>query len=337
MNPVTVIICAYSEDRWATLRRSVDQALKQLRFNDELIVVVDHNSTLLARSRASFGDCLVIPNHRTRGLSGARNSALDQARGSLIAFVDDDAVPLDGWLDALRAPYADERIYGVGGVARPLWLGGQPRWFPDEFLWVVGCSHRGLPSKAEPVRNLIGANMSFRKEAFDRLGGFAETMGRVGERPVGCEETEFCIRLSQANGAAVLLLEPKAEVEHHVTGRRGSLGYFARRCWAEGLSKAEVTRRVGSDSALSSERRYTSRVLPKGVWKGLRDSTTGDAWGAARSLVIVLGLATTAAGYCIGSAHKEPSEPPLEAGQPETGIAQHSLGVATPDGSGEPR
>ena len=302
LSSLTVVICAYTEDRWETLRCSVDEVLKQQHFGDELIVVVDHNEALLDLCRASFGGCVVTSNHHTPGLSGARNTALDQARGSLIAFVDDDAVPLDGWLDALRAPYADEHIYGVGGLARPLWLGPRPRWFPDEFLWVVGCSHRGLPSSAQQVRNLIGANMSFRKAAFDRIGGFAETMGRIGERPVGCEETEFSIRLSQAKADAILLYEPGAEVEHHVARQRGSLSYFVRRCWSEGQSKAEVTRRVGSGAALSSERDYTTQVLPKAVWNGIRDGAAGDIWGPARSLAIVLGLASTAAGYCTATA-----------------------------------
>lgn len=302
MSSLTVVICAYTEERWDTLRCSVDEVLKQLRFEDELIVVVDHNEALLARCRGSFSGCVVTSNDHTPGLSGARNAALGQARGSLIAFVDDDAVPLDGWLDTLRTPYADERVYGVGGLARPQWLGSRPRWFPDEFLWVVGCSHRGLPSQAQPVRNLIGANMSFRKAAFDQIGGFAETMGRIGERPIGCEETEFSIRVSQAHPDVILLYEPRAEVEHHVARQRGSLIYFVRRCWAEGQSKAEVTRRVGSGSALSSERDYTTRVLPEAVWSGIRDGARGDIWGPARSLAILLGLTSTIAGYCAGTA-----------------------------------
>ena len=222
------------------------------------------------------------------------------ARGSIIVFLDDDAVPLVGWLDALRAPYADERVFGVGGLAKPGWSGYKPRWFPEEFLWVVGCSHLGLPREPHRVRNLIGANMSFQKTAFQQIGEFAETMGRIGDRPLGCEETEFCIRLTQANPDAILMYEPSAQVEHDITRRRGTLGYFVRRCWAEGLSKAEVARRVGRFSALSAERDYTSRVLPKGIWRGLSEAVSGDIYGAARSGAIVLGLGVTAVGYCAG-------------------------------------
>jgi len=301
VNSVTVVICAYTEDRWVTLRRAIDATLKQIRFDDELLVIVDHNDALLARCRQHSDDFTVSPNRRNRGLSGARNTALEEAHGSIIAFLDDDAIPVDGWLDALRAPYIDKCVYGVGGFAKPRWSGGKPGWFPDEFLWVVGCSYRGLPSRAHPVRNLLGANMSFRKAAFDHVGGFVERMGRIGERLLSGEETEFSIRLAKANPDKIILYEPSSQVEHHLAQQRASLRYFFKRCWAEGLSKADVSRRVGHPRALSTECRYVSRVLPRGIWKGLYDSASGDPWGAVRSMAIVLGLVTTAAGYFAGA------------------------------------
>jgi len=301
VNSITIVICAYTEDRWATLRYAIDVALKQTRFDDDILVIVDHNESLLAKCREVMSDCAVIPNRYRRGLSGSRNTALEEAHGSIIVFLDDDATPLDGWLDILRASYDDKCVYGVGGLVRPCWHRGKPDWFPEEFLWVVGCSYRGLPTTAQPVRNLIGANMSFRKAAFDSVGEFSESIGRVANRPLGCEETEFSIRLTQAYPDAILLFNPSAQVDHQVPEQRGSIRYFARRCWAEGHSKAEVSRRVGQSSALSTERYYASRVLPQGIWQGLRDTVTGDLWGAARSAMIAMGFAVTATGYCMSS------------------------------------
>jgi hypothetical protein len=199
-----VVVCAYIEDRWATLQHAIDAARKQISFGGELLGVVDHNDALLA----------------------------------------------------------------------------------------------------QPVRNLIGANMSFCTAAFDQVGGFAEQMVRIGQWPLGCEETEFCIRLTQANHGAIILYDPSAQVEHYVTQQCTSLGYFTRRCWAVGLSKAEVSQRVSSSNALSAERHFTRRVLPRGIWDGLYDCAAGDLWGPARSLAIVLGLAATAAGYGFGAVYR---------------------------------
>ena len=148
--------------------------------------------------------------------------------------------------------------------------------------------------------------MSFRKAAFDQVGGFAEQMGRIGEQLFGCEETEFSIRLTKANPDAIILYEPSSQVEHHLAHHRATLDYFVRRCWAEGISKAEVSRRVGRSKALSTERHYALRILPRGIWKGLHDSVSGDLWGAARSVAIVLGLLATAVGYCAGTVCRPP-------------------------------
>jgi glycosyltransferase involved in cell wall biosynthesis len=303
-NSATVVICAYTEDRWITLQRALTVVMEQISCYDELLVVVDHNEALLARCRESFGDFKILPNRHQRGLSGARNTALEVAQGSIVVFLDDDAVPLEGWLDALRAPYIDKHVYGVGGLARPCWLRSQPRWFPKEFLWVVGCSHSGVPTDLRPVRNLVGANMSFRKAAFDHVGGFAEHLGRVGERMLACEETEFSIRLTQRNPDAIILYEPSSQVEHHMSQQRTSMRYFLKRCWGEGISKARVSRHVGRASALSSERHYVLRVLPKAILNGINDSAAGDIWGAARSVAIVAGFVATTVGYCAGTAYR---------------------------------
>ncbi len=68
---------------------------------------------------------------------------------------------------------------------------------PEEFYWVVSANYRGMPPSGAHVRNLLGGNMSFRREQFDVVGGFRSDIGRgAGKRPLGCEETEFCIRLS---------------------------------------------------------------------------------------------------------------------------------------------
>jgi hypothetical protein len=180
----------------------------------------------------------------------------------------------------------------------PEFEGGRPRWLPEEFDWVVGCSYRGLPSEPSPVRNLIGCNMSFRRDALLRSGGFTIGLGRVGAGQAGCEETELCIRLRQGEADdAVIVYDPATSVRHLVPRTRTSLAYFVGRCRAEGSSKREVARRCGFDGALQSERAYTRRTLPTAVRSYLRSTVSGDLSGFARAGAIVLGLGATAAGF----------------------------------------
>ncbi|HEX6288951.1 MAG TPA: glycosyltransferase family 2 protein [Herpetosiphonaceae bacterium] len=297
----SVILCAYTEARWSDLIAAVASAQRQTVLPRDIIVVIDHNPALLARSRAYFSGVTVIENRGARGLSGARNSGVAAARGSLIVFLDDDAIAAPDWLEQLSACYADPAAIGVGGAIEPRWTARQPRWFPAEFNWVVGCTYRGMPERRAAVRNLIGCNMSFRREAFERMGGFR--IGRVGVLSIGQEndDTEFCIRLTASLPDAQLIYQPGARVQHRVPPQRATLAYFARRCYSEGLSKAYLARLVGHDRGLSSERDYTLRTLPSGVLRGVIDTLARrDAGGLLRSSAIVAGLAITTAGYLAG-------------------------------------
>ena len=298
MSAVSVVICAYTEERWDTLAGAARAAAGGTLAPREVIVVCDHAPALEARVRAELPFVAAVPNDGPRGLSGARNAGLETSSGDIVAFLDDDALPAPDWLERLVAAYADPRVVGVGGAAEPVFPAERPAFLAPEFDWVVGCTYRGLPETAHPVRNLIGANMSFRRDALVRAGGFVPGIGRVGTRPVGCEETELCIRLTQRDPEAVLLYDPAVAVRHVVTAERTTLRYYARRCWAEGRSKALVAARVGRQDALASERRHALRTLPRALRAALRRA---DAAGAARALAIVTGLAITTAGYLAGA------------------------------------
>jgi hypothetical protein len=218
-----------------------------------------------------------------------------------VAFLDDDAVAAPDWLSLLRAEYHDGVVVGVGGAAIPAWDSARPRWFPAEFDWVVGCSYRGLPMTISPVRNLLGCNMSFRREAFDAAGGFDTSIGRVGRRPVGGEETEFCIRVANRMPGRLVMYQPAAVVRHRVRDDRATWRYFRSRCYAEGLSKARVTALAGTSSGLASERRHAAVTLPRGIARNLAAvGRPPRAQGPLRAGAIVAGLGFTVAGYMVG-------------------------------------
>lgn len=299
---VSVVICAYSEARWHNLVEAVGSVQGQSMPPREIIVAVDHNDALLARVRAALAGVLAVPNREARGLSGARNSGMGAASGALIAFLDDDAIAAPDWLERLSAPCAAPLAMGAGGAVLPLWQSGRPWWFPEEFDWVVGCSYRGLTPRAAPVRNPIGANMCLQREVCEAAGGFRSGIGRVGANPVGCEETELCIRARQRWPDRRFLYEPLALVHHCVPGSRARWSYFRARCYAEGISKARVARLVGAADGLAAERTYVLRALPRGVGRGIVDALLHrDPSGLGRAGAIVAGLAITAAGYIAGT------------------------------------
>lgn len=299
----TVVICAYTMLRWEQLIAAVGSALAQTPAPHEVLVVVDHCPELEDVARGTFGHphVTVLANEGRRGLSAARNTGLAHARGEVVAFLDDDAVADPGWLAAHGRHYGDTAVIGVGGLVVPVWEGRSPGWFPAEFGWVVGCSYRGQPTRTGPVRNPLGANMSFRRAELKAVGGFATNLGRVGDSRAGCEETELSLRATSAFPGSHVVFEPAAVVWHNVPVSRGTWTYFRSRCWAEGVSKAGMRRMVASPGALVTERAYAGRVLPRAVGRYLAEAVRErDAARAARAGAVVAGLGTTTLGFVVG-------------------------------------
>jgi glycosyltransferase involved in cell wall biosynthesis len=306
--PISVVICAYTEQRWHDVLAAVQSVEEQRVGPLEVILVVDHNRSLYERLRAVLPDVRVVENQGERGLSGGKNTGVALARGSVVAFLDDDAVAEPEWLRWLGAGYTGPEVMGVGGLTLPLWETGRPRWFPTEFDWVVGCTFTGR--QPGMVRNLLGGNASFRREAFEGAAGFVSGLGRstLSSRPLGCEETEFCIRVAQRCPGSVFLFEDRAVIRHRAPAARERFSYFRSRCYAEGLSKAVVSRSVGAGDALSTERAYVVRTLRRGMPRGLGEALHGDGAGLARTGAIAAGLAATTAGYVVGLARLRPAE-----------------------------
>jgi glucosyl-dolichyl phosphate glucuronosyltransferase len=298
---VSVVICAHTERRWNDTLAAAASVRSQNYAVKELIVVIDHNRPLYERLKSALPDAMVVENQEQQGLSGGKNTGIAAASGEVVAFLDDDAVADADWLRFMTGSYEEPGVVGVGGLTLPKWDTRRPAWFPEEFDWVVGCTYVGMPEHRAPVRNLLGGNASFRREVFGRVGGFQSGIGRAqGKRPLGCEETEFCIRLTQHMPSAVLLFDNRAKIWHRVGAERTRFAYYRSRCYAEGLSKAMVTRSVGANDGLSSERQYTTKTLPRGVVRGLGDTLRGDAAGAGRAGAIIAGLATVTTGYAVG-------------------------------------
>ena len=299
---VSVVVCCFTQDGWEDLARTVRSVLEQTEPAREIIVVADHCPDLLSRAERELPGVTAVPNPLARGPAGARNIGVGLARGDVVAFIDDDAAADPGWIAGLADQYRDSRVKGVGGLVKPVWESGRPRWFPAELDWVVGCSYQGMPAGRQPVRNFIGANMSFRREVLEDLDGFSADLGRAGTVPAGCEETELCLRVSRRYPDGVLLHEPAASVSHRVRGERASWGYLGARCYAEGLSKAKVARLAGARRAVSSERAYVRTAVPRGVGRSLAGAARGQLTGLAAALALVFAVAAAGAGYLVGRA-----------------------------------
>ena len=294
---VSVIICAYTEDRWLQLTKAVASVEAQTSPPIEMIVCIDHNEELLRKSEEYFGKArptgaiplIVLANKYDGRLGAARNTATELASGEVIAFLDDDAAAAVDWLERLIAPYDDERVGAVGGAPLPVFEVRRPRWFPFEFDWVFGCAYRGLPLTRAPAVHLIGANMSARRSALREIGGFHSDHE---------DDLDMCHRIAYAQHR--VLYEPLAIVYHFVPAARTTSHYFWRKCYRANKGKAEVFANMREASNLDAELAFVSRTLTMGVLAEMRHVIRGDLYGLARVGMMVAGIAIAGLAYLSG-------------------------------------
>jgi hypothetical protein len=119
---------------------------------------------------------------------------------------------------------------------------------------------------------------------------------------MGGEETELCIRAHQHWPEKYFLCEPQARIQHYIPPERASWRYFCARSYAEGVSKALVTRFVGIKDSLSAERAYTFQTLPLALLQALADAFLWrDPTGFLRAGAIIAGLTMATTGYVVGT------------------------------------
>jgi len=263
----TVAISTFTVARSALVRKSVESVLAQEPKPDELLLVLDPDETLVAHYRGLLADLpqvqvLAAPR---KGLSAARNHALEVGTGDVVLFLDDDARAEPGWLNGLTQPFQDKDVGVTGGAIVADWDGHRPSWFPEELDWVVGCTFRGFATKAGPVRNVIGASMATRRIAALAAAGFEEGIGREGKTLTGSEEMEFCLRMGSV---WKILFVPDAVVLHHVPKSRQTIRYLLKRSAGEGISKRRVRKMSQGKPALANEGAFL-RSLPGAIGRRL--------------------------------------------------------------------
>ena len=135
---ITVAICTLN--RVGVLKDCLDGVLKQtIPHSEYRVIVVDNGSSDATKDVVeSLGrqfDNLRYVHEPVIGLSRARNAALGHATTPYIAYIDDDAIPHEDWLEELLKPFSSSaRPAVVGGNLDPVWESPRPAWLADEFL-----------------------------------------------------------------------------------------------------------------------------------------------------------------------------------------------------------
>lgn len=236
---VSVVVCAYASERYDDVCDAVESVLAQTYEPIEIILVVDGNTDLFERLHSSFGDTETVHvycNEENNGLSYSRTRGTQLADGSVIAFLDDDAVAEPDWIEELVRGYEETDSIAVGGRMVPDWVAGRPSYLPEEFYWLVGANYEKRFDHWTEVRNTLGSNMSFRATVFEEIGGFDEQVGLTADNQIQSEETELAMRMYDTFGKG-MLYNAEAVVAHKIFEYRTNPLWLCRRAFWQGYSK----------------------------------------------------------------------------------------------------
>lgn len=267
---VSTVVCAHSLDRLQDLTEAIGSLLEQTHRELEIIVVIDGSEELhqqIVTDYSGHNALKAVFLKENIGVSRARNAGINEARGDIIAFMDDDAVADRNWIENLLRIYREYDAVAVGGRILPIWRCEKPVYLPEELYWLVGVTHKGFAEeKIAEVRNTFGPNMSFKREVFDRVGLFNEKLGfaRGGTSYIQAEEPEFALRMMRELGKGVIY-NPEAIVYHKVPKSKVGVRALINRAFYQGYSKAWVEKHSISGDPIATERSYLKHLLVKAL------------------------------------------------------------------------
>jgi glycosyltransferase involved in cell wall biosynthesis len=233
---ISVIICTFN--RCSNLPSVLECLAKQRGVEDVEweVVVVDNNSTDSTRDVVKdLADRLPIRIHyafeKQQGLNHARNRGIDESRGEIFIYIDDDILVSSGWLAAMYRAVVDNDADAVGGrihLDKGIHL---PEWVRPDMYGFLGYQDLGdKPFRMDGIeQHPFGGNMGFNRRIVDKIGRFNPLLGRKGEGKKRDElfkgaETDLLHRLAKAGGKIYYV--PEAVVYHEIKPFQLTKRYF---------------------------------------------------------------------------------------------------------------
>lgn len=244
---VSVVVCTYNGYR--TLPETLT-GLKQLEYPNFEVVVIDNGSNDGLTNKIARDSGFKVIRTAPSGLSAARNVGLLEARGEIVAYLDDDARPDSHWLHYLADSFLRTDHCGIGGPNVP----------PPGDGWVAECvaNSPGGPNHVlltdTVAEHIPGCNMAFRKSALETVGGFDPQFRIAGD------DVDVCWRL-QARGWT-LGFSPAALVWHH---RRNSISTYLRQQLGYGRAEAFLERKWPEKYNAAGHITWSGRVYGNGL------------------------------------------------------------------------
>jgi len=265
---LSIVITSYTIERLNDILELLDSIKAQTYPNIETIFVAERSRDLYEQievyaQKGPVPNMRVIFNEGEPGLSAGRNLGIKEAKGDIVAFVDDDVVLFTDWAEEMVKAYEDDSIIGVTGPAFPLWEDESvASWFPEELYWILSCTAWSGWNEVREVRNAWGMNMSFRQEAFEKCGAFFNEFG-FHKGPLA-EDNEFSQRVKTQTGGKIIY-SPTVKLWHIVHKYRLSQKFITERAYWIGYSRRMIKKSKPRTKEAKSDLLYPEHQLLKRI------------------------------------------------------------------------
>jgi glycosyltransferase involved in cell wall biosynthesis len=184
-----------------SLLRCLDSLLNQECKRSEILLVLNgERDEAFAKAVSRYPVRLL--NEPRRGVSAARNHAIPQARGEILAFVDDDVVAHANWLHELVKGFEDPKVACVAGRLVPDGLVGISSERIEHYYtgnrassaWTLDASDPDCYQEALGGPAGFGCNMAFRKSFLENYARLPEDLG-AGSVIGGCDEPYMFVQV----------------------------------------------------------------------------------------------------------------------------------------------
>lgn len=268
---ISVIICTHNRAKY--LPKAIQSLLDQPFSCDHYeLIVVDNCSTDSTKAIVEqYMEKEQYASHHIEyvyepnlGLSYARNTGWQNARGTYVAYLDDDAIALPKWLSTISDVFATvtPRPGCVGGKAEAIWEAGRPSWLADELvpgLTVIDWSNTPFVILDVTHHWLVGSNIAFPKEVIEQMGGFANGLDRAGKNLLSGGDVFLEKQIVKAGYTC--FYHPDMAIGHHIQKTRLEKQWFIRRYYWQGVSDAVAQNLEDAPSIMERMHSILSRTF----------------------------------------------------------------------------
>jgi len=312
---ISIVITCYNLARLNDAYKLLDGIKAQTYDKLEIILVIEGSQQLYEKI-ASYSQQIkllntrVVLNKTVSGASASRNIGIKLAKGEIIAFLDDDAIPFNDWAEKAVNTYANYDVIGITGPAIPLWEDANDAWFPKELHWIISCTTWFNCNEITNVRHAWLQNASFKKEAFD-TAGYLDTNIGPHDNAEGFKSNEFrnttiaddleiSLRIKEKTGKSIVY-NPQVRVWHKAEKRRMTLGYIKKWSYWTGASKKTLKRLYPDQkqNILGPESQLLKRIITHLIPDIIKTVFTHPVIGFRKLRVMVTALFYVTLGYLL--------------------------------------